>query len=521
MCGIVGVVGRIGKVEKKIFRDLLYIDVIRGDDSTGIFSVNKDGVVFSDKEVGTPEQLLKTSIGVDKEELVKGNLTVLVGHNRAATKGVVNRDNAHPFEFDNFIGVKNGSLHSTYRLDDPTNHPVDSYKLMSHMNKHGVVDGWAKKGGGGVALVMYSKKDKNLQFIRNKDRPLFFVKSEDKKTTIFASEPWMITSACDTHGYKLHLKSKKKIQLWYFNEDTHYICSLNGTIKSTQKLESTSSVYNGFVNNQVANVNHKHPKPLRTEDLTKLRSEMERRGHWKREVKKPDTTPFRTKSGKVTWDSNTNLGWAYDSAKADKGTRGLSLRITSFRITPHNNKSGPSNTRYFVGKIIDKGIYKNSTIYIYPPTRDHWETLHKSFDNREVLQTHSRCRLLTGTNADVFKLGISGSCVLTHKKSKAWGKLEGDELREALLKHRFPDLFKTSPKEEPEKSDEGYNIYLMTGASKKQWTEAVELAGKSCSGCGDPLIEEDHKDYYWRAKDQCFCKSCAEFELNYQPMMGY
>jgi len=114
-----------------------------------------------------------------------------MGHTRHATKGKINRANAHPFDFDTLVGAHNGTLTTQYKLDDYKDFDVDSENLFHHMEKNGVSD-TTSKCGGAYALTWYDKVEKTLNFLRNDERTLFATFSEDMKTVFWASEAWML-----------------------------------------------------------------------------------------------------------------------------------------------------------------------------------------------------------------------------------------------------------------------------------------------------------------------------------------
>lgn len=198
MCGICGVVGKIGVKEENAFKIMLQLDVLRGKDSTGMFAVTSNGDVMSAKEAWLPQDFLESR---GAKEIFKKSLKVLVGHNRYATVGSVNKANAHPFEFDNIIGVHNGTTTKSmfYQHDKFT---VDSEALFWHIENKGIEDAW-KNITGAASIVYYNSIDKSLNLARNKERPMEMAISKDKNTLFFASESWMITVACAKAGIEL------------------------------------------------------------------------------------------------------------------------------------------------------------------------------------------------------------------------------------------------------------------------------------------------------------------------------
>lgn len=187
MCGIVVVAGKIEKTEKDVFRQMLIVDALRGPHSTGFVTVKGDNVeVF--KTVGDPYMAMEHR-GFDRA-LAK-DTNVLIGHNRYATVGKVNRQNAHPFEFPSVVGAHNGTLTNKYALPDHTHFDVDSEALYNSFDVDGV-DLTIGKLRGAWSLVWWDKVGKTLNFLRNNERPMAYCLSEDGKTLFAASEGHML-----------------------------------------------------------------------------------------------------------------------------------------------------------------------------------------------------------------------------------------------------------------------------------------------------------------------------------------
>lgn len=113
MCGIVGVIGDLGKDERNVLNQLIYADTFRGYDSTGLINIqfNKTQRTFK-RAVDGP-----TFIEFKKTQDYMYGLGA-IAHNRWATKGKINIANAHPFTHGEFTGVHNGTLRSQYMLPD-------------------------------------------------------------------------------------------------------------------------------------------------------------------------------------------------------------------------------------------------------------------------------------------------------------------------------------------------------------------------------------------------------------------
>lgn len=197
MCGIVVVAGKIGKEQREVFRQMLIVGSLRGPHSTGFFSAKgNNSEVF--KLAGDPFTVMEHK-GFDR--LLNKDTNVLVGHNRFATVGKINRQNAHPFDFPNVVGVHNGTLTNKYQLPDGHQFDVDSEALYNGFDTIGPAQTIAKTRGA-WSLVWWDKQAKTLNFLRNNERPMAYCFSEDKKTLYAASEGHMLLWILTRNGVK-------------------------------------------------------------------------------------------------------------------------------------------------------------------------------------------------------------------------------------------------------------------------------------------------------------------------------
>lgn len=189
MCGIVGIVGQ---TKPEIFKDMLFLDTLRGFDSTGAFFVNHHSKLNTIKSAIPGYHFITTK--TFNNYLKDKDLTALIGHNRAATKGRITKENAHPFVHEGSKGkialVHNGTLYNHKNLTK--NHfDTDSEAicyLMANESPKDVI----KELDGAFCLVWYNTKTKLLYIVRNSQRPLELAWSSDLRTLLFCSDHKML-----------------------------------------------------------------------------------------------------------------------------------------------------------------------------------------------------------------------------------------------------------------------------------------------------------------------------------------
>lgn len=196
MCGLVGMAGNVVEQDKKAFNLLLRLDVVRGWDSTGVAVIDRaNGNINLYKHIGPPEYLYGQEEHFDARGMYKGPAgKVFIGHNRAATKGKVTDENAHPFVHDGIVGAHNGTLTSVSKLEDGYKFEVDSeaifYNLSLYEPKSVIANVW-----GAYALTWYDDGTDKLYIVRNGERPLWYCRRNDKDVIYWASEKWMLERA--------------------------------------------------------------------------------------------------------------------------------------------------------------------------------------------------------------------------------------------------------------------------------------------------------------------------------------
>ena len=184
------------------FRDMLFMDTLRGWDSTGVLGVSKDNNIEIHKDVGTAGKFIHSQEYRDfhLDAVRKGQ--IVVGHNRAATKGSVSDVNAHPFWVNNnTILVQNGTYKGEHKHH--ANVDVDTHAIAHTIDKYqdDVVEA-LRRINAAYTLVWYNVNKKQLNIVRNNERPMFLAETT-QGGIVFASEEEFILAACSRNGVQL------------------------------------------------------------------------------------------------------------------------------------------------------------------------------------------------------------------------------------------------------------------------------------------------------------------------------
>lgn len=210
MCGIVGLITKASygptKAEEETFYDMLMVDVLRGDDSTGVILVENDSSFTTMKDQWQPwwfiPEVRESKHG--KDMFRKGK--AFIGHNRKATVGTVSSATAHPFTVDGvFSMVHNGTLRNHKMIGQ---HAVDSESL-AHLLAPVLGPDYTKekfeeaigKVEGAYAVVAYNQLTNKVYMFRNSERPLSLLKTKD--AYVFGSELGMVYWCAGRNGMSL------------------------------------------------------------------------------------------------------------------------------------------------------------------------------------------------------------------------------------------------------------------------------------------------------------------------------
>lgn len=246
MCGIVGLLttrrGGFMKSEIDLFNQMLYVDALRGPDSTGAFCVHNNSQVSGFKHAAPPQVTQSVRGYQDFTDGAFRDGRILIGHNRKATHGTISNENSHPFYEDHIILVHNGMLHNQQRYKKQRSVDSNTFAAeLAHTHADEVKQLIADVDGA-YAFVWWDMEQKKLFFVRNDQRPLCVAEYEGKY--VFSSEPWLLHGLCHrVEGSSIkHDESDRAWEMWSTKPGLLYSLDMNGNLASEELPAKKSTV---------------------------------------------------------------------------------------------------------------------------------------------------------------------------------------------------------------------------------------------------------------------------------------
>jgi Glucosamine 6-phosphate synthetase, contains amidotransferase and phosphosugar isomerase domains len=200
MCGIVGLINaepqvKFGETAAAVFRQLLWHSTERGWNGTGVLAVNGYTGHYKPtmykNALWAPDYLQYQTYRSMIQPLLP-TAKVVIGHNRATTRGSVRHENAHPFEHKHITLVQNGYINNhRSHLPKGVDHDVDSYTAAYLVGEKGAKAALEEMVFGGV-FVWWNQEDGTLNMARNEHRELYCVGIKDHNAMFYASEYEML-----------------------------------------------------------------------------------------------------------------------------------------------------------------------------------------------------------------------------------------------------------------------------------------------------------------------------------------
>lgn len=196
MCGIVGYItsdlGKHPAVRDHFMRYALIYDTIRGEQSTGLITVGHNFKVSAFRSLLPGHQFVEGKVWNEHGGLGWCN----IGHNRAATRGSVKLENAHPFRYGDVTMVHNGTLNH-WGSSLPTfkkEFDVDSMQIAYALSQYKPEDAKTvlELIDGSFAIVWTDERDQSVNMARNTERPMHFSWNKERDFLMFMSDGFML-----------------------------------------------------------------------------------------------------------------------------------------------------------------------------------------------------------------------------------------------------------------------------------------------------------------------------------------
>lgn len=248
MCGLVGIVIKANNggtsMEADAFKDMLFIDTLRGEDSTGVVLWDKEGECKVIKDVTAAPEFIKSKEFQGYRTAFINRGKAFLGHNRKKTVGKVEKESAHPFVYDDrYVFMHNGTLTNDTKLGEELGENLSEFgvnefsvpktkvdsEILGQMlvpfgeNKE-ALEKMLGKVSGAYACVWLDQVKETLYLLRNKERPLFIAHSA--VGILYASEPSFIYAAASRNRIKIDDLEEVK-------EDTLYKIDISDTYTKT------------------------------------------------------------------------------------------------------------------------------------------------------------------------------------------------------------------------------------------------------------------------------------------------
>lgn len=244
MCGLVGMIskwrGGFNQNNFEFFNHLLYMDALRGEDSTGVFAVDNIGNVRIAKSAEPSAKFMVSDEYKALRTVALQRGWAFIGHNRKATRGAINDENAHPFWVDDkLVLVHNGTMFGDHKkLADVE---VDSHAIAHVLAEESDPEKALQKINAAYALIWYDIQNKRLHMVRNDQRPLCWV--ETHSAIYFASEGDMLAFTARRTNTEMISKGDGNFgrpwQLTAGTLDTYQLNSDKSMTSSTRKIDLT------------------------------------------------------------------------------------------------------------------------------------------------------------------------------------------------------------------------------------------------------------------------------------------
>lgn len=527
MCGLIGIAdsAALGYKRVNFVEQGLYVDQLRGKDSTGIALVDKDNNVAVHKLALAASDWLQTRLGkLAIREAEKA--FIVVGHNRATTIGSSTTENAHPFSFGRFTGAHNGTINAHKNIFSVKDHAVDSKNLIASLDKdQDVAKTLSGIHTGAYAITVYDSEEEQMVFARNDERPLFILDNGDH--IMWGSEGTMLYWLAERNG--LLFKDSKMIDV-PTETVLRYDCNNMEWLKR-EKYKATRPSYTGYT--PPSNV--RPHKTTRTAHTKKVEGHAYDESFSARDAEGILATTFDNASIiPVQWEPYSAVSRATDKTMGTvHGYIFDKKELIAWPIAVF----GVERASY--EHCMSKGVYMQASI----------NTVNMSKEGEVIAVTGSQGKI-TDIEVDMFNDTYMDLWTADVEFGRVWSavkgftKLNDTRIRKAVnykMEHGKydADCFKETAAKKPEGAPEEVGTNIVPFQKDSEYARVLDTTKKyvphpngsmtvedfsrvtecGCAMCTKPIYVEDAEDIAWTKSDSGWLATCVECtDSNYETL---
>ena len=509
MCGLYGFIckpsfTRGGAAKKRFLVDAMYVSALRGMEGTGL-AITKDTLaspfVYKKAMPASDFYQLKTS-----QRIVNSaeDACMVLGHTRSATRGFIDDESAHPFQYGHITLIHNGTVNGLHNSAKGCDIQVDSAQLAYAFWKSGNEKSILEEITGQYCVIWHNSKTGTINIARNNDKPLYWAHIPEWEGLAFMSEYQSLAYVLDRADIKI------KDGYWYPLPHHIYSWKINkdGLQESAIPFDPTVTRARGSPTGKIAEIGNND-------------------GNQQTQV---TWLPGHTKLGAI---ETTIRG--VDSQTAERAHN----RNKNVSVKNRADHSGRPTTDRQIKKATVKlkavGL-KYDTLYGALPTmfepyknqREYGYVLLKMLGHFKdfVAELHNIRKAAFDIMVEQDRTVM---CRAVNLRTDSKDRVVILELDKKLMDYRLEEAINSKSPNKPDyevQADDNQiaevTIDLVIGPeneliSTEEWHS---LTRNNCTYCGDPLIIEDAKNIKWIDLDP-LCSSCGKDETKISQVRNF